>query len=233
MYEIYPFITDRIWIIEYPVKYSGIKFSSRTTLVKLKDDSILIHSPCKIDNSLKNRILKIGDVSCIIAPGNFHHLHVKSAQDAFPKAKTYICEGVDKKQPGLKYDKILTDEPISEELLQQPILGNKIMNEVAFLHKDTKTLILVDFIENIGSNTNNIGWGIKIWWLILRMWNKAKPAPEYQIGWSDKKLAAHSLQKILDWDFNKIILAHGDLITKNAKQIATHAWRKPLNKLKK
>ncbi|WP_241692615.1 DUF4336 domain-containing protein [Francisella orientalis] len=27
------------------------------------------------------------------------------------------------------------------------------MNEIAFLHKDTKTLILVDIIENIGSNT--------------------------------------------------------------------------------
>ncbi|WP_150465830.1 hypothetical protein [Francisella sp. SYW-2] len=65
------------------------------------------------------------------------------------------------------------------------------------------------------------------------MWNKAKPAPEYQIGWSDKELTAHYLQKILDWDFDKIILAHGDLITQNAKQIATLAWRKPLNKLKK
>ncbi|AFJ43822.1 hypothetical protein OOM_1419 [Francisella orientalis str. Toba 04] len=64
------------------------------------------------------------------------------------------------------------------------------------------------------------------------MWNKAKPAPEYQIGWNDKELAAQSLQKIIDWGFDKIILAHGNLITQNAKQIATQAWRKPLNKLK-
>ncbi|APD41226.1 hypothetical protein CHQ84_07675 [Francisella noatunensis subsp. orientalis] len=85
MYEICPFITDRIWVIEYPVKYSGIKFSSITTLIKLNDNSILIHSPCKIDNSLKDKILKIGNVSCIIAPGNFHHLHVNQHKVLFLK----------------------------------------------------------------------------------------------------------------------------------------------------
>ncbi|API86968.1 DUF4336 domain-containing protein [Francisella uliginis] len=231
MYEIISFIENKIWIIEYPIKYSGVKFSSRTTLIKLDDGSVLIHSPCEIDEKLKQEILKLGDVSYIFAPGNFHHLYIDSAQKAFPNAKTYICKGIEKKQPNLKYDGILTEETLLSEFKQQPILGSKIMNEVVLLHKETKTLIVVDIIENIGNKTQNIGFGIKIWWLIFRMWNKAKPAPEYQLGWKDKKLAAQSLQNILEWDFDKIILAHGNLITQNAKQIATTAWKKPLNKL--
>lgn len=231
MNKIVNFIENKIWIIEYPIKYSGVKFSSRTTLIKLSDQSILIHSPCNISAELKDEILKLGDVSYIIAPGNFHHLHIKSAQQAFPKAKTYICQGIEKKQPDLKYDGFLSGNPICNDFEQQMTVGSKIMNEVAFLHKDTKTLILVDLIENIGNKTKNIGLGIKLWWFIFRMWNKPKPAPEYQLGWQDKKLAAQALQKILSWDFEKIILAHGDLIVENAKEIAKTAWKKPLNKL--
>ncbi len=34
---------------------------------------------------------------------------------------------------------------------------------------------------------------------------------------------------ILGWDFDKIIIAHGDLIETNAKERAMAAWKKPLS----
>jgi hypothetical protein len=233
MYQITTFVPEKIWIIEYPIKYSGVKFNARTTLVKLDDGSILIHSPCRINDDLKKDILKLGPVGYIVAPGNFHHLFVNLAQDAFPYAKTYISEGIQKKQKDLRYNAILTDKPILDEFLQQPVLGSKIMKEVAFLHKETKTLILVDLIENIGDDTKGTNIPLRIWWFIFRMWNKAKPAPEYQLGWSNKKEAAKSLQIMLDWDFDKIILSHGDLITTNAKDTAKGAWQTILKHINK
>jgi hypothetical protein len=60
------------------------------------------------------------------------------------------------------------------------------------------------------------------------MWNRPKPAPEYQLGWKDKAAASKSLQQILEWDFDKIILAHGDLVEKDAKATAREAWKGPL-----
>jgi len=60
------------------------------------------------------------------------------------------------------------------------------------------------------------------------MWNNPKPAPEYQLGWKDKKAAVKSLQIILNWDFERIILSHGDLIEDGAKAVAMQAWMKPL-----
>lgn len=47
---------------------------------------------------------------------------------------------------------------------------------------------------------------------------------KYQISWKDKKLAVKSLKQILDWNFDKIILANDFLIIQNAKQIVAHAW---------
>jgi hypothetical protein len=44
------------------------------------------------------------------------------------------------------------------------------------------------------------------------------------MGWSDREAAAKSLRRILAWDFQKILLSHGDLIDCNAREIAVAAW---------
>ena len=57
------------------------------------------------------------------------------------------------------------------------------------------------------------------------MWNIPKPAPEYQLGWSDKRAARAALKNILLWEFDKIILAHGDLIEIDGRLVVETAWR--------
>lgn len=56
------------------------------------------------------------------------------------------------------------------------------------------------------------------------MWNNPKAAPEYQLGWGDKAIVRKALNKILSWDFECIILAHGNLIESGAREIAVKAW---------
>ncbi len=56
------------------------------------------------------------------------------------------------------------------------------------------------------------------------MWNRPRPAPEYRLGWSDRQAAAKSLRLILAWDFDRIVLSHGDLIERSAREVAIKAW---------
>ena len=60
------------------------------------------------------------------------------------------------------------------------------------------------------------------------MWNRAKAAPEYQFGWGRKDLVGSALSRILAWDFDRVVISHGDLIESNAKEILRLAWAKPL-----
>lgn len=107
--------------------------------------------------------------------------------------------------------------------------GNKYIWEVAFLHKPSRTLLLVDLIENFTDQTPTVNWLLKLWWkVVFHMWDHPKPAPEYQMGWKEKAAAHKSLKRILDWDFDKVILSHGDLIDEGAKAIVQEAWRAPL-----
>tara|TARA_B100000315_G_C14455063_1_gene530993 strand:- start:176 stop:793 length:618 start_codon:yes stop_codon:yes gene_type:complete len=199
------------------------------TIMRLSDGRLLIHSPCPIDAGTKAEIEALGLVAFIIAPGNFHYLNVNSTQEAFPDAKTYICPGVEKKSPNIYYTRILGDKSDPawvDEFDQVLVRGSRFICEVVFFHQASKTLILVDLIENYGDNTAKINLLMRFWWkFVFRMWNQPKPAPEYQMGWKDKAAARKSLERILEWDFDKIIIAHGDLIEKDARRIAQTAWR--------
>ena len=230
--SIFTEFAPNVYTLFYPIRYAGCKFNSRMTVIRLSiTGDLLIHSPCEIDDKMKSEIEKLGtNVAYIVAPGNYHHLHVPSCQKAFPNAKTYICPGVEEKCTNLKYDEVLEDhKPPSntyENDLDQIVLkGNRIINEVVYYHKSTKTLILVDSIENIGDTTPDTNWLLRFYWkYVMFMWNKPKPAPEYQMGWKNKLDAKKCMEDILKWDFQKVILAHGDNIETNAQETVQKAW---------
>lgn len=233
MTDLFEYRADTIWIKDYPIHYAGTDFNSRMTIVRLSNGKLFLHSPCEIDKATKAAIESLGPVEFIVAPGSYHYLHVASAQRAFPEAETFICPGIERKVPGIDFDWLLGDRPDQRwenDFEQVLVRGNRFIWEVAFFHKVTRTLILVDVIENITDETPGVNWLLKLWWkLVFKMWNNPKPAPEYQLGWKDKKAAAKSLKRILSWDFERIILSHGDLIEENAKAVALQAWRRPLS----
>ncbi|WP_426700141.1 DUF4336 domain-containing protein [Rhodanobacter sp. Col0626] len=225
------FIPDQIWLLDYPVKYAGCRFYARMSIVRLANDALMLHSPCEMDDAIAHAISRLGLVSCIVAPGSFHYMYVAKAQSRFPAAQTYLCPGVERKVPGLRFDWILGDRPPTDwvgTMDQVLIRGCRFMWEVAMLHKPSKTLLLVDAMENFTDKTADVGWQVKAWFKLFGMWNMPKPAPEYRLGWSDKVAARSSLEKILDWDFDRIVLSHGDNITENAKEQARRAWTPPL-----
>ncbi|MDJ0717824.1 MAG: DUF4336 domain-containing protein [Prochloraceae cyanobacterium] len=232
MKDLYEYQKDKIWIKEYPIHYAGVDFNSRMTVIRLSNGNLFIHSPCEIDENTKVAIESLGKVEFIVAPGSYHYFYVESAQRAFPHAETFICPGIEIKKPDIEFDWLLGDRPDKRwenDFEQVLIRGNRCIWEVAFYHQVTRTLILVDLIENITDETEDVSGTLKLWWqLVFRMWNNPKPAPEYQLGWKDKKAASKSLKRILTWDFERIIIAHGDLIEENAKEVALHAWQQVL-----
>ena len=198
------------------------------TVIRLASGELMLHSPCNITTAMAKEISTLGPVAHIVAPGNFHHMYVATAQAAFPRAKTWICPGIERRRRSLKYDGLLGDvAPVdwAGEIDQALVHGTRIMREVAMFHRASRTLILVDLIENFTDATPHTGGGLKFWFkYVFRMWNNPRPAPEYRMGWSDRQAAAKSLRHILGWDFHRIVLSHGDLIERAAREVAIKAW---------
>jgi hypothetical protein len=225
------FAPDALWLREYPVRLGGARFNARMTVVKLRSGQLLVHSPCAFDDALAAEVAALGPVAAIIAPGNLHWLHVRSCQEAFPDAKSYACPGVEKRAKGVTFDFELGDEapPLwADDLSQVALQGTRLMREVAFFHHASRTLILVDLIENFTSTTRGTNAFARGLFRVVGMWNRPSPAPEYRIAWGDKARVREGLARILAWDFERVIVSHGDLITQDAKQVVARAWRKIL-----
>ena len=226
-------VSDRIWLKKYPVHYAGLDFYARTTVVRLSNGELLVHSPSPIDEVLVDRIREIGPVAHLIAPGSYHYFYVAAWQEAFPEAMVWICPGVERKQPDLEFDGFLSDHAPNawaEELDQVLVRGNRLIWEVVFLDRPSRTLIITDLLENIGEKSGAVGWQFKLWWkAVFHMWDNPKPAPEYQMGWKDRRAAKQSLERILEWDFDRIVLAHGENIESDAKAVLRKAWARPLS----
>jgi len=204
------------------------------TIVKLDGGDLLIHDPCEFSDLVMREIDAIGEVKYIVAPGSYHHLFVTDFQQKYPNAETFICPGLERKRPDIKFEWILGNKPdhrwanIFDLVVIQ---GTKYMWEVAFFHKPSKTLILVDLLENFGDDFKHpTSLLLRFWWkVVYRMWNNPKAAPEYQMGWGKKDIVKEGLNKILSWKAKRVILAHGELIESDVSNVLGSAWHKVLN----
>lgn len=234
MEELIEYVKERIWLLEYPVRFGGMDLFGRTTIIRLENGDLIVHDPCKIDKLTKEKIDELGIVKYIIAPGSYHHLFVPDFQKKYSDAETYICPGLERKRPDIKFEWILGNKPdyrwegaIDQVLVQ----GTKLICEVAFYHKSSRTLILVDLLENIGDDYGHeAGLLLRFWWkTIFRMWNNPKAAPEYQMGWGNKEVVKTALNKILSWDARRVIIAHGENIEEHVSETLAKAWKRVLN----
>lgn len=225
------FVSDRLWVREYPVRLGGARFNARMTLIKLASGELVVHSPCAFDGALIAEVARLGRVAAIVAPGTLHWLHVRSCQQAFPEALTHVCPGLERRAKILRFDAVLGDEPASlwaGELSQVAVLGPRLVHEVAFFHRASHTLILVDLVERFTAATTGTNLLLRVAFRALGMWNRPSPAPEYSFAWGEKARLRESLERILAWDFQRVILSHGDLITRDAKRTVVEAWRRIL-----
>ncbi len=228
--HLHEYVPGSIWLMPYPISLAGARFEARMTIVRLNDGALVVHSPGPLEDGVREEILALGRVAVIVAPGNFHHLHVAAWQRAFPNAETWICPGVERKQPALRFDGVLGEQlPASMKgEFEQALVRGRVMAEVAMLHRPTRTLLLVDLIERFGDDTPNLNWVLRAYWKLFGMWNRATLAPEYRFGWQDRAAARAVLERILAWDFERVVIAHGNLVERDPKDVARRAWRATL-----
>jgi hypothetical protein len=218
-------VPGTLWLKEHPVRLVGARLLTRMTVIRL-DDGLYLHSPVEIDDATRVAIEQLGDVRGIIAPSTVHHLFVASAQRAFPRARTYAIEGLEKKRKDLRFDERISDTPSPAWLgqMDQVLIGNRVMREVDFLHRASRTLIAVDLVENFRDETPGTNALLRGMIRALGMWGRPRPAPELRWFPRDEQATRRALDTVLAWDFDRAIIAHGELLERDPKAAIREAW---------
>src|SRR5215471_5708530 len=80
-------VADRIWTLERPVWFSGARLRTRTTVVRLDDGGLLLHTPAPPSAALAEQLRALGPVRWLVVPNCFHHLGTPAAAAQFPEAQ--------------------------------------------------------------------------------------------------------------------------------------------------
>ena len=205
-------LAENLWVAERPQRFYGLQVGTRMTVMRLADRSLLLHSPVALDPPLCEELGSLGTVRFVVAPNRFHHLYAGDALRTYPQARLWVAPGVERKRPDLPLVDVLTDETPAEwndEVGQIFFRGRPFENEVTFLHRPSRTLVLCDLAFNFGSRTPV---ATRMLMRLVGGYGHFGPSRLDPLLIRDRAAARHSLERILSWDFDRIVVAHGDVL---------------------
>ncbi|MDG2334688.1 MAG: DUF4336 domain-containing protein [Myxococcota bacterium] len=217
-------IADGLWVIDHPFKMMGIPLGTRTTLVRLADGGLFMHSPGPMDAELIESVDEIGPVHAIVAPNDFHHLYLKENANAWPDAEVFIAPGLREKRPDLTDAQVLGETAPalwSRDLDQVWMRGAPKVNEIAFFHRHSRTLILADLAFNLTKPRSLL---VRLFARINGSSGRLASSRLMKAMYRDRQAARAGAEKILAWDFDRLTLCHGEIVESGAKASLTPAF---------
>lgn len=212
---------DNIWAIRVPLLMMGMDLSTQMTIVRLPDQSLVLISPIVISDGLKAEIETLGTVTTIISPNTFHHLFAQQCLDSFPEA-SYLCPAAlplrIKTLPSSSDLYSVSEELWQGQLQTRRISKSHIADEMVFFHPESKTLVVTDCIQ---FSAGELGLGTKLFAMIAGTLRKPAISRLYKLMTKDKQELRDSLEYLLGWDFERVLLPHNTNIEVAAKDVVT------------
>ena len=209
-------IGENLWGQEQPLRVAGFAVNHRMTVAWLATGDVLVHSPVKSDPELLSALAALGTVKWIMAPSHMHDLYLQEWIDHCPQAALLHS-------PGMKLPQAVTERLIPLDERSGAWFGGEIdclllrgmprINEVACLHKPSRSLMVADLVFNLSPAAGFQRWmqkanGVYQW---------VAPSRLFRMFIADPEAFRASLEQILAWDFDRLIPGHGTIIRTGGK----------------
>ena len=219
-----------VWIADGPrVRDFGVMFTTRMEVVKLSNGSLWVNSPVVVPFDTLQRITQLGPVRYLVAATPRHVWRLEMWHTLFPEAELWAPRSTPftLKKGYLPLTGILGDGPPqcwADDLDQLVFKGNPLIEEVLFFQRESRTVILDDLIQ-----IHPIVKGKPFRNALFKLAGVASPdggvPHDIRMTFTNRKLARRSLERLLSWDFDRLIIAHGPCIEKDAKPFVREAFR--------
>lgn len=200
---------DHLWETNEPLTVLGMALGHRMTVARLPDGSLWVHSPVAYDAELAAELDALGPVSHLVAPNCMHDTFVDGWLPKYPGIRFHAPPGFARRHPHLAVTDTLGPGPHpawAGLLDQHHMRGMPILNEFVFLHRPSRTLIVADLAFNLGPD---MPWLSRQLCRLNGCYCRFTPSRMFKSVIRDQATLRRSLDHILDWDFDRIILSHG------------------------
>jgi len=210
-------VAENVWCAQRRQRYKGVEVGARMTVLRLAG-GILVHSP--IDESM-DEVEALGTVRWILAPNLLHHLYLGSW--AKPSVELWGGPGLDEKRPDIHFDHIIEAEgaPFGPEILVLPLRCFDTTRELLLLHRPSRSLIVTDLFFNFGRDAP---WFTRSMMFLLGGYPGPKVTVLERLG-MNRSVARDEITRVLKLDFERVIPAHGAIISSGGREALADAFK--------
>lgn len=215
---------ESLWVRGVPYRVSGLALGRQLVAVRLASGGLWIHSPIPNEPGLKEALAKLGPVEHAVGPNCWHDECLAEFQQTYPAALFHAAPGLAKAKPEVRFVDELgpVPHPAWSGVLDQILVeGMPRLNEVVFFHRASRSLILADLSFNLGPP------GPLLTAIAMRLngvWGRFGPSRLCRSLIKDRAATRASLDRILAWDFDRVIVGHGRNIDIGGKKALREAF---------
>jgi hypothetical protein len=201
-----------LWVATRPLPLWVGDVGTRMTVIRLAGGDLFLHSPVSLDPALREALDRIGRVRWVVGPSKVHHFHLGDYARGYPEAELCGAPGLAEKRPDLRFQRVIDDAPVpawAGELRHLVFAGAPRLNEVVFLHRASRTLLFTDLAFNVQSGPANRA---RLLHWLLGATGRFGPHRLVRSTIRDRAAARRSLATLLSWDFERVIVTHGEVL---------------------
>jgi len=210
-------IAPGMHILERPLRFLGIEMGTRMTVLQLSD-GLLVHSPIDIP---PETLKELGEPRWVLAPNKFHHLFVKPMVDA--GLEGWAAPGLPEKRRDVSFNGVVESgtHPFGPDVEVVTLSCFSLSNEVVLFHKLSRTLLVTDLVFNFPPTAP---WLTRAAMRCMCGYPGCQTSLLERVG-MNRAIAREEIASILDFEFERIVMAHGDVIERDARETFAHAYR--------
>ncbi len=217
-----------LYIADGPVvSFHGFPYPTRMAVARLSDGSAWVWSPIALTTELADKVQAIGPVRYIVSPNKLHYLFLQAWAGHWPDARLYAPPGLARKKRALHFHAMLDDQPISSwaaDIDYVVFRGSFAMDEVAFFHRASRTAIIGDLIQRF-TDEHLSGWKGMVMKLCGLAGENGSTPPDWRASFLRHGPARAALDKVLAWNPERLLIAHGSCAQNGAAGIIEKALR--------
>ncbi len=214
-------VAPGLWTLRYPLSILGTAHGRTVTVIRLQSGKLVIHSMAPFREADLASIRATGEPAWLLESMLLHDTYAAEGRKAFPGLPFLGPPGFDK-VVGFPIDPLLPAPPEWEgQIKVLRLAGAPKLEEHMVLHVPSRTLILADLIFNFRADER--GWN-RLFHRHIAGFHRY-PGMSRIFKWciADKAAFRASIEELLDWDFDRIIPGHGEIIESHGKELLRRA----------
>jgi len=215
---------EDLWSVAADHRYLGLSLGTRMTIVRLPGGELWLHSVVAIDDILADEIQAYGPVRHIVMPDLYHHVYVADAIRRWPAARVHAPAAMRRKRPELRIDADLSNTPDPEWCgVFAPVhIDGTMLDETVFVHQPSRTLVAADLVENFETSPH---LGTRLYLMAAGLYGHVGWSRFLRPAYRDRAAARRSIDRLLALHFDRIVLAHGQVLERGGPAAVREAFR--------